>query len=59
MFCGEQSQGKSSLIELITGKELPRGQGTQTRVPCMFKMRRGPESMKAYYMDKHQNKRIT
>lgn len=47
------------MIEQITGKELPRGEGTQTRVPCQFKMRKGPLSMNASYLDANTNERIT
>lgn len=40
------------MIEHITGKELPKGEGTQTRVPCQYKMRKGPLKMIASYKDK-------
>lgn len=39
---GEQSHGKTSLIENITNLNLPRGTGIQTRVPTEIRLRNGP-----------------
>lgn len=38
---GEQSHGKTSLIENITNLNLPRGTGIQTRVPTEIRLRNG------------------
>ena len=36
---GDQSHGKSSLLESISGIDLPRGSGTKTRVPLEIQLR--------------------
>lgn len=36
---GDQSHGKSSLLEQISGIDLPRGSGTKTRVPLELQLR--------------------
>jgi interferon-induced GTP-binding protein Mx1 len=36
---GCQSAGKSSVLESITGIQLPRGEGTVTRCPIMIQLR--------------------
>ena len=36
---GDQSHGKSSLLEAISGIDLPRGKGTKTRVPLEIQLR--------------------
>ncbi|ETO30185.1 dynamin [Reticulomyxa filosa] len=36
---GDQSHGKSSLLELISGIELPKGEGMVTRVPLELRLR--------------------
>eukprot|EP00803_Ostreobium_quekettii_P003070 evm.model.scf_780.5 EVM.evm.TU.scf_780.5 scf_780:39761-42170(+) len=38
---GDQSSGKSSLLESLSGVQLPRGEGICTRVPLELQMRRG------------------
>ena len=35
---GEQSAGKSSLLENISGIQFPRAQNTCTRMPCVLTM---------------------
>lgn len=42
VVAGEQSHGKTSLIENITNLNLPRGTGIQTRVPTEIQLRQGP-----------------
>jgi len=37
---GDQSHGKSSLMELISGIDLPRNDGICTRVPCELRLRK-------------------
>lgn len=39
---GDQSHGKTSLIENITNLNLPRGTGIQTRVPTEIRLRNSP-----------------
>lgn len=41
---GDQSSGKSSVLESITGVDLPRGQGTVTRGPIIIQLRNAKES---------------
>ncbi|EDQ85096.1 uncharacterized protein MONBRDRAFT_34403 [Monosiga brevicollis MX1] len=36
---GDQSSGKTSIIEALSGVNLPRGEGIVTRVPLMLKLR--------------------
>jgi GTPase SAR1 family protein len=40
---GDQSTGKSSVLEAISGVRFPRGQGTVTKCATEVRMRRGPE----------------
>ena len=39
---GEQSAGKSSLLENISGIQFPRAQNTCTRMPCVVTMLTNP-----------------
>lgn len=39
---GEQSAGKSSLLENISGIQFPRAQNTCTRMPCVLTMLTDP-----------------
>ncbi|KAF5837422.1 hypothetical protein DUNSADRAFT_4402 [Dunaliella salina] len=41
VFCGEQSSGKSSIIQRIAQINLPRAQGTCTRCPMELRMKHG------------------
>jgi signal recognition particle receptor subunit beta len=43
VVAGEQSHGKTSLIENITNLNLPRGTGIQTRVPTEIQLRQAPQ----------------
>lgn len=52
---GEQSNGKTSLIENITNLNLPRGTGVQTRVPTEIRLRNGASnSYKITYTPKKE-----
>lgn len=52
---GEQSHGKTSLIENITNLNLPRGTGIQTRVPTEIRLRNSSvNSYKIFYKPKSQ-----
>lgn len=37
---GDQSHGKTSVVEALSGVELPRGEGIQTRVPLVLALRK-------------------
>jgi GTP-binding protein EngB required for normal cell division len=39
VFCGDQSAGKSSVIQRICGVNLPRSSGTCTRCPIEVRLR--------------------
>uniref|UniRef100_A0A7S4JM12 Dynamin GTPase n=1 Tax=Odontella aurita TaxID=265563 RepID=A0A7S4JM12_9STRA len=39
VVAGDQSHGKTSLLEALSGVDLPRGEGIQTRVPLVLKLR--------------------
>ncbi|XP_010046033.2 dynamin-related protein 4C [Eucalyptus grandis] len=41
---GDQSSGKSSVLESLTGINLPRGQGTCTRVPLIMQLQDNPQA---------------
>lgn len=45
---GEQSVGKSSMLEAISGIELPRAQNICTRCPLELRMKRAPPDTKDY-----------
>lgn len=40
---GDQSHGKSSLLEALSGIDLPRGEDIKTRVPLIMQLRACPE----------------
>lgn len=40
---GDQSSGKSSVLESISGVDLPRGDGIVTRVPIILRLRKSAE----------------
>ena len=48
---GDQSSGKSSVLEAISGVNLPRGDGIMTRVPIQLRLRksRGPLRIVVHY----------
>jgi interferon-induced GTP-binding protein Mx1 len=39
VVAGDQSHGKTSLLEALSGIDLPRGEGIQTRVPLILQLR--------------------
>ena len=39
VVAGDQSHGKTSLLEALSGVDLPRGEGIQTRVPLILMLR--------------------
>jgi GTPase SAR1 family protein len=41
IVAGDQSHGKTSLLEALCGINLPRGEGIQTRVPLILQLRQG------------------
>lgn len=45
---GEQSAGKSSLLENISGIQFPRAQNTCTRMPCILTMLTDPAAIQPY-----------
>ena len=45
---GEQSAGKSSLLENISGIQFPRAQNTCTRMPCILTMLTDPTINEPY-----------
>lgn len=46
VFCGKQSAGKSSLIESMSGVNLPRASGTCTRTPTEVRLTNTPAGSK-------------
>jgi GTP-binding protein EngB required for normal cell division len=42
VVCGQQSAGKSSVLENLTGIQFPRTQNTCTRVPAIVQMQTSP-----------------
>ena len=40
---GDQSSGKSSVLEALSGVPFPRGTGLVTRCPCQLTMKRTPD----------------
>lgn len=55
---GDQSSGKSSVLESISGIALPRGGNLVTRCPLQLGLRRGPiESAKLSYKDPKDSSR--
>eukprot|EP00978_Attheya_sp_CCMP212_P004325 scaffold9455_cov54-Attheya_sp.AAC.1 len=44
VVAGDQSHGKTSLLEALSGVDLPRGEGIQTRVPLVLQLRQAKTS---------------
>lgn len=42
IVCGEQSSGKSSVLEYVSGISFPRGEGTCTRCPAIVRLECNP-----------------
>jgi len=47
---GDQSHGKSSVMEALSGVELPRGEGMKTKLPLSLKLRDSSEDGEEYAM---------
>jgi len=43
VVAGDQSHGKTSLLEALSGVDLPRGEGIQTRVPLVLQLRQAQD----------------
>ena len=56
---GDQSHGKSSLLEAISGVDLPRGHGTKTRVPLEIQLRNVSDSYQEKIVISSYNKAET
>lgn len=54
---GDQSHGKTSLIESLSAIEMPRGEGMQTRVPVKLRMRVGDKEEVSIQRQSHIGKR--
>nr|GEZ29123.1 dynamin-related protein 4C-like [Tanacetum cinerariifolium] len=52
---GDQSSGKSSVLESLAGISLPRGQGICTRVPLVMRLQHHEEDVPKFTL-KYQNK---
>ncbi|KAI8025037.1 Dynamin-related protein 4C [Camellia lanceoleosa] len=48
---GDQSAGKSSVLESLAGISLPRGQGICTRVPLIMRLQHHPNAQPDLYLD--------
>ncbi|KAK4435354.1 Dynamin-related protein 4C [Sesamum alatum] len=48
---GDQSSGKSSVLESLAGISLPRGQGICTRVPLIMRLQNHPSPQPALFLD--------
>ena len=47
---GDQSSGKSSVLEAVSGVDLPRGDGIVTRVPIILRLRKSAEAKPSVIM---------
>eukprot|EP01090_Pellita_catalonica_P005385 TRINITY_DN1536_c0_g3_i1.p1 TRINITY_DN1536_c0_g3~~TRINITY_DN1536_c0_g3_i1.p1 ORF type:complete len:595 (-),score=108.06 TRINITY_DN1536_c0_g3_i1:1528-3312(-) len=52
---GDQSSGKTSVIESLSGVPLPRGEGIQTRLPLIMKLRTAENDEEEYCLLKAEN----
>ncbi|KAF8388414.1 hypothetical protein HHK36_027083 [Tetracentron sinense] len=50
---GDQSSGKSSVLESLSGIDLPRGQGICTRVPLIMRLQHHPTPDPELYLEYH------
>ncbi|CAL5329952.1 dynamin-related protein 4C-like [Camellia sinensis] len=48
---GDQSAGKSSVLESLAGISLPRGQGICTRVPLIMRLQHHPDAQPDLYLE--------
>jgi GTP-binding protein EngB required for normal cell division len=53
---GDQSSGKSSVLESLAGISLPRGQGICTRVPLIMRLQGDPDATQPVLHLEYQNK---
>jgi GTPase SAR1 family protein len=53
---GDQSSGKSSVLESLAGISLPRGQGICTRVPLIMRLQGDPDATQPMLHLEYQNK---
>ncbi|CAD5164903.1 unnamed protein product [Musa acuminata subsp. malaccensis] len=56
---GDQSSGKSSVLESIAGISLPRGQGICTRVPLIMRLQNDPSAQEPHLQLEYQGKVVT
>ena len=57
---GDQSSGKSSVLESLAGISLPRGQGICTRVPLIMRLQKSEEKQSGIVIEyKDKKKEIT
>ncbi|XP_020582157.1 dynamin-related protein 4C-like [Phalaenopsis equestris] len=56
---GDQSSGKSSVLESLAGISLPRGQGICTRVPLIMRLQDDPSLSSPLLHLEYKNKRVT
>ncbi|KAG5539878.1 hypothetical protein RHGRI_020184 [Rhododendron griersonianum] len=50
---GDQSAGKSSVLESLAGISLPRGQGICTRVPLIMRLQHHPHALPELHLEYH------
>jgi GTPase SAR1 family protein len=55
---GDQSSGKSSVLESLAGISLPRGQGICTRVPLIMRLQDDPDAIHAVLHLEYLNKTV-
>ncbi|KAJ6799949.1 dynamin-related protein 4C-like [Iris pallida] len=55
---GDQSSGKSSVLESLTGISLPRGQGICTRVPLIMRLQDDPDISEPCLHLEYKDKRV-
>ncbi|KAA8538903.1 hypothetical protein F0562_025595 [Nyssa sinensis] len=53
---GDQSSGKSSVLESLAGINLPRGQGICTRVPLIMRLQHQPDPHPELFLEFHGKK---
>ncbi|KAI3916079.1 hypothetical protein MKW98_004520 [Papaver atlanticum] len=56
---GDQSSGKSSVLESLAGISLPRGQGICTRVPLIMRLQNHPSSETKLHLEFHGKEQIS
>lgn len=56
---GDQSSGKSSVLESLAGINLPRGQGICTRVPLVMRLQNHPNPVPEFYLEFNDGKVVS